>query len=35
MSKDYVSDPAIKGRIIGVQFQLKRFDICLGLLWNN
>ena len=25
MSKDYVSDPAIKSRIIGVQFQFKTF----------
>ena len=36
MSKDYVSDPAIKGRIIGVQFQFKTFrylfEVALGQL---
>ena len=36
MSKDYVSDPAIKGRIIGVQFQFKTlrylFGVALGQL---
>ena len=31
MSKDYVSDPAIKGRIIGVQFQFKTFRYLFGV----
>ena len=31
MSKDYVSDPAIKDRIIGVQFQFKTFRYLFGV----